>query len=114
MPEFHVVSEYSPAGDQPQAIEKLAEGVAAGLDEQTLLGVTGSGKTYTMANVIERVQNARRSCSHTTKRSPRSFAASSRSSSPTTPSSILCRITTTTSRRRTSRTRIPISKRTPP
>ena len=36
MPEFHVVSEYSPAGDQPQAIEKLAEGVAAGLDEQTL------------------------------------------------------------------------------
>ena len=56
MPEFHVVSEYSPAGDQPQAIEKLAEGVAAGLDEQTLLGVTGSGKTYTMAKVIERVQ----------------------------------------------------------
>lgn len=52
MPEFHVVSEYSPAGDQPQAIEKLAEGVAAGLDEQTLLGVTGSGKTYTMAKVI--------------------------------------------------------------
>ena len=58
MPEFHVVSEYSPAGDQPQAIEKLAEGVAAGLDEQTLLGVTGSGKTFTMAKVIERVQNA--------------------------------------------------------
>ena len=56
MPEFHVVSEYSPAGDQPQAIEKLAGGVAAGLDEQTLLGVTGSGKTYTMAKVIERVQ----------------------------------------------------------
>ena len=55
MPEFHVVSEYSPAGDQPQAIEKLAGGVTAGLDEQTLLGVTGSGKTYTMAKVIERV-----------------------------------------------------------
>ena len=56
MPEFHVVSEYSPAGDQPQAIELLSQGVAAGLDEQTLLGVTGSGKTYTMAKVIERVQ----------------------------------------------------------
>ena len=55
MPEFHVVSEYSPAGDQPQAIEKLAEGVAAGLDEQTLLGVTGSGKTFTMANIIANV-----------------------------------------------------------
>ena len=66
MPEFHVVSEYSPAGDQPQAIEKLAEGVAAGLDEQTLLGVTGSGKTYTMAKVIERVQKPTLVLAHNT------------------------------------------------
>ncbi len=56
MPEFHVVSEYSPAGDQPEAIDALARGVEAGLSEQVLLGVTGSGKTYTMAKVIERVQ----------------------------------------------------------
>ena len=56
MPDFRVVSEYSPAGDQPEAIEALARGVQLGLSEQTLLGVTGSGKTYTMAKVIERVQ----------------------------------------------------------
>jgi excinuclease ABC subunit B len=56
MNEFKVVSEYSPAGDQPEAIERLAEGVLRGDKAQTLLGVTGSGKTYTMAKVIERVQ----------------------------------------------------------
>ena len=49
MPKFEVVSEYKPAGDQPQAIEALANGVELGLQEQTLLGVTGSGKTFTMA-----------------------------------------------------------------
>ena len=56
MPEFKVVSEYTPSGDQPQAIEKLAAGLEAGLRQQVLLGVTGSGKTYTMAKVIEKVQ----------------------------------------------------------
>ena len=56
MPRFKVVSEYTPSGDQPQAIEKLAEGLEAGLRQQVLLGVTGSGKTYTMAKVIEKVQ----------------------------------------------------------
>lgn len=56
MGEFKVVSAYEPSGDQPQAIDKLAQGVALGLDEQTLLGVTGSGKTYTIAKLIERVQ----------------------------------------------------------
>ncbi len=56
MPKFEVVSEYTPSGDQPQAIAALAEGIESGLDEQTLLGVTGSGKTYTMAKVIEAVQ----------------------------------------------------------
>ena len=49
-------SPYRPTGDQPQAIDRLAEGVEQGMREQTLLGVTGSGKTFTMANVIERVQ----------------------------------------------------------
>jgi excinuclease ABC subunit B len=52
---FELVADYEPAGDQPQAIEELAEGVEAGRKHQTLLGVTGSGKTFTMANVIARV-----------------------------------------------------------
>jgi len=56
MPRFEVVSDYQPAGDQPQAIEKLAAGIEAGLRDQVLLGVTGSGKTYTMAKVIEKIQ----------------------------------------------------------
>ena len=56
MPKFEVVSEYQPSGDQPQAIETLAAGIENGLKEQVLLGVTGSGKTFTMAKVIEKVQ----------------------------------------------------------
>ncbi len=56
MARFEVVSEYTPSGDQPEAIAALAAGIDNGLDEQTLLGVTGSGKTYTMAKVIEQVQ----------------------------------------------------------
>ena len=56
MPSFEVVSEFTPSGDQPEAIEALAQGVENGLTEQTLLGVTGSGKTFTMAKVIEKVQ----------------------------------------------------------
>ena len=56
MPKFEVVSEYKPAGDQPQAIQALAQGIDDGLREQVLLGVTGSGKTYTMAKVIEQIQ----------------------------------------------------------
>lgn len=54
--EFQVVSDYKPAGDQPAAIEKLLDGIESGLAYQTLLGVTGSGKTFTIANVIERLQ----------------------------------------------------------
>ncbi|MEO7053227.1 MAG: DEAD/DEAH box helicase family protein, partial [Rhodanobacter sp.] len=53
---FQLVAPYQPAGDQPQAIDRLAAGFEAGLAAQTLLGVTGSGKTYTVASVIERVQ----------------------------------------------------------
>ena len=56
MPDFKVVSEYQPSGDQPGAIRALAEGIENGLKEQVLLGVTGSGKTFTMAKVIEAVQ----------------------------------------------------------
>ncbi|WP_415061029.1 excinuclease ABC subunit UvrB [Flavobacterium sp.] len=53
---FQVISEYQPTGDQPQAIDKLANGILNGEKYQTLLGVTGSGKTFTMANVIEKVE----------------------------------------------------------
>ncbi len=53
---FELVSPYKPSGDQPTAIRLLAEGFEAGLAAQTLLGVTGSGKTFTIANVIEKVQ----------------------------------------------------------
>lgn len=56
MPDFHVVSSYVPSGDQPEAIDALANGLERGIPEQTLLGVTGSGKTYTIVKVIERVQ----------------------------------------------------------
>ena len=53
---FKVVSEFQPTGDQPQAIQKLADGISNGEEHQTLLGVTGSGKTFTVANVVEKVQ----------------------------------------------------------
>ena len=56
VPEFRVVSPFTPSGDQPEAIDALAAGVENGLSEQVLLGVTGSGKTFTMAKVIEKVQ----------------------------------------------------------
>ncbi len=56
MPAFKIVSDFKMTGDQPQAVDKLVAGLDQGLDQQTLLGVTGSGKTFTMANVIERVQ----------------------------------------------------------
>ena len=56
MSQFKIVSSFTPAGDQPEAIDALSRGVELGLHEQTLLGVTGSGKTFTMAKVIERLQ----------------------------------------------------------
>jgi excinuclease ABC subunit B len=56
VPQFEVVSDYKPSGDQPQAIESLTHALKDGLRSQVLLGVTGSGKTYTIANVVERVQ----------------------------------------------------------
>ncbi|MBD5360521.1 MAG: excinuclease ABC subunit UvrB [Bacteroides sp.] len=62
--EFKLSSQYKPTGDQPQAIDALAQGVLEGSDAQVLLGVTGSGKTFTMANVIERVQRPTLILSH--------------------------------------------------
>ncbi|WP_372934085.1 excinuclease ABC subunit UvrB [Mariniphaga sediminis] len=62
--QFKIVSDYRPTGDQPEAIRQLAEGLDAGEQYQTLLGVTGSGKTFTMANVIEKVQRPALILSH--------------------------------------------------
>ena len=64
MKEFKLKSPYKPLGDQPKAINSLAEGIEKGIREQTLLGVTGSGKTFTMANVIEKVQKPTLVISH--------------------------------------------------
>ena len=62
--DFKLTSQYYPTGDQPEAIDELARGVLAGLPRQTLLGVTGSGKTFTMANVIRKVQRPTLILSH--------------------------------------------------
>ncbi|MDB5357781.1 MAG: uvrB [Phycisphaerales bacterium] len=64
MPEFQVVSPYKPEGDQPQAIDKIAAGFRDGRKFQTLMGVTGSGKTFTMANVVQRLQRPTLVISH--------------------------------------------------
>ncbi len=64
MERFKISSEYKPTGDQPQAIDILARGVLEGRKHQTLMGVTGSGKTFTMANIIERVQKPTLVISH--------------------------------------------------
>ena len=61
---FKIASEFAPMGDQPQAIETLAKGVLEGKSHQTLMGVTGSGKTFTMANIIEKVQKPTLVISH--------------------------------------------------
>ena len=64
MTDFHLNSEYKPAGDQPRAIEELLKGINGGEKEQTLLGVTGSGKTFVMANIIEQVRKPTLILSH--------------------------------------------------
>ena len=64
MPQFEIVSDFGMTGDQPQAVEKLVEGLKRGYKHQTVLGVTGSGKTFTMANTIERAQKPTLVISH--------------------------------------------------
>ena len=64
MPLFRIISDFRPTGDQPQAVDRLVEGLERGYKHQTLLGVTGSGKTFTMANIIERVQRPTLVMSH--------------------------------------------------
>ena len=64
MTQFKIISDYKMMGDQGQAVEKLAAGVSDGKKYQTLMGVTGSGKTFTMANIIEKVQKPTLIISH--------------------------------------------------
>ena len=64
MPKFKIVSDFKPTGDQPQAVDMLVAGLSRGEKHQVLLGVTGSGKTFTMANVIEKVQRPTLIISH--------------------------------------------------
>ena len=67
MKEFKLNSQYKPLGDQPKAIDALVDGINNNVRNQTLLGVTGSGKTFTMANVIEKVQKPTLVISHNKK-----------------------------------------------
>jgi len=64
MTDFEIISDFQPTGDQPQAVDRLVSGLEAGMRHQTLLGVTGSGKTFTMANIIERMQRPALVMSH--------------------------------------------------
>ena len=90
MSEFRVVSDFEPTGDQPQAIAALAEGIRAGRRHQVLRGITGSGKTYTIAKVIEAVQKPTLVIAHN-KTLAAQLCAEFVSSSRTTPSS-LCQL----------------------
>ncbi len=102
---FELVSKYQPQGDQPQAIEKLVKGIQEGRKHQTLLGATGTGKTFTVSNLIKEVNKPTLVIAHN-KPLPDSCTASLRSFSRTTLSSILSAITITISRRRTCLKRI--------
>ena len=110
---FKLTAPYQPTGDQPQAIEQLVKGLKAGDKEQTLLGVTGSGKTFTMANVIAQV-NRPTLVLATTKPWRPSCVRNSVPFSPKTPWNILSRTTIITSRKRISPRPIRILKRIPP
>ena len=88
MAEFKVVSDFDLMGDQPEAVDTLAKGILDGKRAQTLMGVTGSGKTFTMAKLIERVQKPTLVISHN-KHLLHSFMANSRSSFRRTQWSIL-------------------------
>ena len=113
MPDFKVKSAYSPSGDQPEAIAALAQGFREGMPEQVLLGVTGSGKTYTMAKVIEAVQRPTLVLAHN-KTLAAQLYSEFREFFPDNAVEFSSPITTITSRRHTSRAPTHISKRTPP
>ena len=98
MNKFKLVSSYNPAGDQPLAIDALAQGIGCGEKYQTLLGVAGSGKTFTLANVIAKINKPTLVISHK-KPSQHSFTVNLRNSSPRTRLNILSATMIITSRK---------------
>ena len=95
---FELISDYQPTGDQPEAIAQLTEGILKGVPAQTLLGVTGSGKTFTIANVIKNINKPTLILSHN-KTLAAQYMESSRTFFLIMQSSITCLIMITTSRR---------------
>jgi len=85
MMEFQLNAPYKPTGDQPEAIRQLVEGLHKGMKHQVLLGATGTGKTFTMANIIQQLQMPALVMAHNKTLAP-SCTLNSRSFSPTTPS----------------------------
>ena len=114
MDHFELVSEYSPTGDQPQAIEKLVEGFKEGNQFQTLLGVTGSGKTFTMANVIQKLNKPTLIIAHNKTLAAQLYSEMKEFFPNNAVEYFVSATMTTTSRRPTSRPRTPISRRIPP
>ena len=113
MDHFELVSEYKPTGDQPEAIKELVEGFKEGNQCQTLLGVTGSGKTFTMANVIQQLNKPTLIIAHN-KTLAAQYTENLRSFSRITQWNILSPTTTTTSPKPMSPPRILTLPRTPP
>ena len=110
MDHFQLVSDYRPTGDQPEAIDLLTQGIENGIDEQVLLGVTGSGKTFTMANVIARLNRPTLVLAHN-KTLAAQLCSEFREFFPNNAVNTLSRITTTISPRPISRIPIPLSRR---
>lgn len=98
MSRFELVTQFQPAGDQPEAIRKLVSGIESGLSHQTLHGVTGSGKTFSIANVIQQVQRPALILAPNKTRL-RSFTVNLKNFSPITPLSTLSPTMTTISPR---------------
>ena len=107
---FSLESSYTPAGDQPKAIETLMKGLRDGAHEQTLLGVTGSGKTFTIANIVAQWKKPTLVIAHN-KTLAAQLAAEYREFSLTMPSTTSCHITTTINRKPTCRSQTPTSRK---
>jgi excinuclease ABC subunit B len=110
VPDFKLVSDFKPTGDQPDAICKLVQGIEQGYVQQTLLGATGTGKTYVMASVVEQINKPALVMAHN-KTLAAQLYSEFREFFPT-PSNTSSATMTTISRKRTCPARIPTSKRT--
>ena len=108
---FHLESDYRPSGDQPEAIAQLTDALSHGVGDVCLLGVTGSGKTFTMANVIQKLQRPALVLSHN-KTLAAQLYGEFKSFFPNNAVYTSYRTTTITSQRRTSPPPTPTSKRT--